>query len=105
LSSLSFVACVPGALTYTDTLSFATEGYKIAEPLSFWDSPFGPVGTVKGLLIKAGVSLLAFHPWVVDTFGVSELMAYVLVAMFIGGAFFFVVFAGVFVQIQGLKND
>jgi hypothetical protein len=79
--------------------------YKAAEPLSFWESPFGPVGTAKGLLIKAGLALLAVHPWVASTFGVSELVAYLLVGMFLGGGFFLVVFAGVFVQIQGLKND
>ena len=94
-----------GSLTYTDTLAFAMEGFKTSEPLSLWESPFGPVGTVKGMLIKLGISLIAIHPWIMTTFGLSEIMAYLLLATAIGGTFFFVIFAGVFVQIQGLKND
>eukprot|EP00603_Paraphysomonas_imperforata_P005336 CAMPEP_0114418406 /NCGR_PEP_ID=MMETSP0103-20121206/3479_1 /TAXON_ID=37642 ORGANISM="Paraphysomonas imperforata, Strain PA2" /NCGR_SAMPLE_ID=MMETSP0103 /ASSEMBLY_ACC=CAM_ASM_000201 /LENGTH=210 /DNA_ID=CAMNT_0001586761 /DNA_START=39 /DNA_END=671 /DNA_ORIENTATION=- len=94
-----------GSLTYTDVLAFAMDGYKTTSPLSMWDSPFGPVGTLKGLLIKSGLYLMALHPWVMNTFGVSEMMAYVLLVMFIGGTFLFVIFAGVVVQVQGLKND
>lgn len=98
-------ATLLGALTYTDALSFALTDYKTAEPLSFWESPFGPVGTIKGFLIKVGISLLAFQPWLMNTLGVSELWSFVLMALFIAGTFCFVVFAGVFVQVQGLKND
>lgn len=95
----------PGALTYTDTLSFALADYKATEPLSFWESPFGPVGTAKGLLIRAGMFLLRLQPWMRNTLGVSDLVGFLLVATFIGGIFFFVVFAGVLLQIKGLKND
>ena len=35
-------------------LGWALEGYKIEEPIPYWDSPLSPVGRFKGLLIRIG---------------------------------------------------
>lgn len=50
-----------GARTAVAMISFVKEGYKSAEPMSYWTSPLGPVGVIKGQLVSFGTSVMDMY--------------------------------------------
>ena len=52
-----------------------------ATALPFWTSPFGPVGMVKGGVVRAVVGLENLYHWVGETAGLPPIASIVLVVM------------------------
>jgi hypothetical protein len=74
-----------GSTTFGAVVEFAQSGYKDAEPLPYWASPLGPIGSFKGLLTRIGVGLVNIQPFLMKELGISQFLSYILTACFFGG--------------------
>jgi hypothetical protein len=88
-----------GAHTYDAVVNFATQNYKDVEPIPFFSSPLGPVGSLKGLLTRLGIALVNIQPFLMDQLGVSQFISSVLTVFFFGGVIVFLVSIGIYVQV------
>lgn len=74
------------------------EGYKELPRMSFWASPFGPLGRAKGLFIRVGTYALRGHEALVErgfskasatlivaAAGIVSVLAFVIVLAMVGG--------------------
>mmetsp|Transcript_26589 Transcript_26589/g.26839 ORF Transcript_26589/g.26839 Transcript_26589/m.26839 type:complete len:204 (+) Transcript_26589:240-851(+) len=67
-----------GALTYESLLNFCQSRYKTSTPLSLWSNPIGPVGVLKGYLVRAGIYALEMPSYIKNVLNVPEWLAYVI---------------------------
>jgi thiol-disulfide isomerase/thioredoxin len=88
-----------GANTFEGVVNFATQGYKDTEPIPYFSSPLGPVGSIKGLLTRLGIALVNIQPFLMKELGVSQFVSYVLTAFFFGGLVVTLVSIGVYLQV------
>jgi hypothetical protein len=58
-----------GARTSVAMVAFVTEGYKSAETMSYFTSPLGPVGKMKGQLMKFGTSAMDWFTYLTKVKG------------------------------------
>jgi thiol-disulfide isomerase/thioredoxin len=68
-----------GNLNTDAVVEFATEGFKTTTPLPLTTSPMGPLGLFKGLVMRAGVSVMDILKLLTKSFGLSEWASYLLI--------------------------
>lgn len=62
-------------------ISFARGGYKEKKPISFMNSPMGPMGFLQGTLIFIGTRAVGFLEDIEANFGISPIISGVLICM------------------------
>ena len=94
-----------GPFHATAVKKWATKDYVNNMPLPFWQSPLGPFGKIKGLLIHIGVVLTEFVPRFAEYFGLSTNAGAVVVAGLLGLSILSCTFVGVFFSVSHEKED
>ena len=84
---------------------WASKEFKNTAPLPAFQSPLGPLGRFKGLLIHAGVTLTDLVPRLAGYLRLPEYMSAILIACFLGLSILSCTFLGVFVSISHEKDD
>ncbi len=92
-------------VTLDGLVRFSTEEYKKLEPMPFWTSPVGPLGSSKGFLITLGVKMMNFLPHLTNSLGVPEWVGFLIVASSFGLFTLLTIFCGIFFSVQHAKLD
>uniref|UniRef100_A0A7S0CGI4 Thioredoxin domain-containing protein n=1 Tax=Proboscia inermis TaxID=420281 RepID=A0A7S0CGI4_9STRA len=64
-----------GTRTASAMKEFCMTTYVDIEPIPFLNSPFGPIGQSRGLLIQAGATVMNTHETIINKWGWSSLLA------------------------------
>lgn len=88
-----------------EIIHFARKGYENEEPISFWRSPIGPIGWSKRLLINTGETLSTAVPTLANKFGVSNIVAMLLIGFAVAIFILFVTIIGIYFSVVHAKND
>mmetsp|Transcript_15813 Transcript_15813/g.43736 ORF Transcript_15813/g.43736 Transcript_15813/m.43736 type:complete len:245 (+) Transcript_15813:173-907(+) len=65
----------------TALIEFASGGYKKKKPISFMNSPMGPMGLLQGALIFAGTRAMGVLDTLQDNYGISPLLSGVIICI------------------------
>ena len=89
-----------GANTVEGVVKFALQNYKNAQPIPYYPSPLGPIGSIKGFLTRIGIGLVNIQPFLMRELGVSQFVSYILTAFFFGGVILTLVSIGIYTQVM-----
>jgi len=94
-----------GPLVAESVIDFATQLYKREKPLDYFNSPVGPVGASKGLMIRVGAVIMRTIPYLQTHLGIPDWAGYILIILAVTGTILVGTFIGVYVTIEHEKAD
>jgi|MDTB01.3.fsa_nt_gb thiol-disulfide isomerase/thioredoxin len=86
-----------GALTKDNVVDWALNPQQA--PMSFFESPFGPIGRTKGIMYHIGTRVGDLSLEMADYFGISHMFGIVIVSVLGGMIVLIITLAGVFMSI------
>ena len=96
-----------GMLSKEKIKEFAISSFKFKQSLSLWESPLGPIGQFKGLLIRIGVSLLNFPTFIsrMSGFSTSSSFSFIFSSIVLGLFALLLTFLFVYLTLPKIKDD
>jgi thiol-disulfide isomerase/thioredoxin len=85
--------------------SWARNDHIKTTPISYWTSPLGPFGNLKGFLIHSGVVLIESVPKVSNYLNIPEYVGGAIIAVFLGMSILGCTFIGVYLSVNHEKQD
>ena len=70
-----------GPLTYESVMNFCQNNYKTAKTLSLWENPVGPVGKIKGYLVRIGLDIAGIPSILQQRFSIPEWLSFVITGL------------------------
>jgi thiol-disulfide isomerase/thioredoxin len=70
-----------GQLSVESLVKFSTEAYLTEDPIPYWRSALGPMGILKGAVLKVERGLADFVAYLSTSFNVPTYLSYILVAL------------------------
>mmetsp|Transcript_21908 Transcript_21908/g.36676 ORF Transcript_21908/g.36676 Transcript_21908/m.36676 type:complete len:206 (+) Transcript_21908:44-661(+) len=92
-------------ITIDSVVEFCTTGYKTKESLSIWLSPVGPIGVLKGVLIRLGGSIVDLMVSISDSYGIPHYVSYFLIAFAVACIILMIIFFGIYYSVVHGKMD
>jgi len=94
-----------GVLTEESVKLFARTDYKNAKSLYWWESPIGPVGRLRGLLVYFGLKIKNLQPVISKSMGVSESIAILFLVFGFSITILVLTILGIYLSVSHIKLD
>lgn len=96
---------IDGKRTAEEYVDFCTSEHKSVEPIDLWFSAMGPIGKLRGMLIRVGGSVHETNLAVSDYLNIPYFLPYVLIAILFAVGILSFTFLGIYVSVTHTKQD
>jgi thiol-disulfide isomerase/thioredoxin len=94
-----------GSLSHDNVVNFVSKGYKNQSPLSLFESPLGPIGITKGILIKIGIYIYSLPKEISEKLGISDILSLIILVITAIVIFILSLLFIVFLKLKKNKNE
>jgi thiol-disulfide isomerase/thioredoxin len=89
-----------GPLAAEPIIDFAVRLYAKEKPIDFFNSPVGPLGIAKGIIIRIGTNLMHMMPQITDSIGLPRWTGFIVLVVAITICTLAVTFVGVYLTLH-----